>query len=504
MEKILGSEKKNKKRALFFLENYSPAIEEFIQQEKEHCKPILFTRSHNHLDIAAYTIKHKSLGFFYKWIALFLLYSNKNNTAYIFCNSPYFLRLLKKMKARVSAVPIIFLYTGEKNTRQSKIKEFIALADLFVTDDKTIPTLMEISSTRFVFVEDHFAQSVRTHIHHKNLAQNIPMNAVQKAASLFGISYQKAFEYVFFWWKQHYKPVPGCNYFLLLDIYEEKMNIDKNPILLWMQKENPAPYTMNIIPNKKSQNLSSVGKVALHIHMYYKEFSAQIYTSLKNSPIPLDLYITTTQESNIAYIEEQFAPFEQGSVNIKSIYNRGRDISAFLCHYQSQYKEYEYIGHIHTKKSAHLTPSSSSAWREYLFSHLIGSRDILRSIFSLFCANKKLGLLFPDDPRLPGWSSIANKEIARTLMSQIDPSYKFPYRIEFPVGTMFWARYEAIAPLFDLQWKHDDFPEEPIAADGTVAHAIERIFPCVCESSGFTWETLKIPNLHMGKLRHKK
>jgi lipopolysaccharide biosynthesis protein len=54
---------------------------------------------------------------------------------------------------------------------------------------------------------------------------------------------------------------------------------------------------------------------------------------------------------------------------------------------------------------------------------------------------------------------------------------KLPEHFNFPVGTMFWARAEKLRPLFELSLTWSDYPAEPLATDGTLLHAIERIFP---------------------------
>ena len=40
----------------------------------------------------------------------------------------------------------------------------------------------------------------------------------------------------------------------------------------------------------------------------------------------------------------------------------------------------------------------------------------------------------------------------------------------FPNGSMFWARSEAIKPLIELNLNWNDFPEEPLPIDGTLPH----------------------------------
>ena len=44
-----------------------------------------------------------------------------------------------------------------------------------------------------------------------------------------------------------------------------------------------------------------------------------------------------------------------------------------------------------------------------------------------------------------------------------------------PYGTHVLVSSDALQPLFDLKLKEEDFPEEPLPIDGTIAHAIERL-----------------------------
>jgi lipopolysaccharide biosynthesis protein len=52
---------------------------------------------------------------------------------------------------------------------------------------------------------------------------------------------------------------------------------------------------------------------------------------------------------------------------------------------------------------------------------------------------------------------------------------------------MFWARPEALRPLLDGSIRIDDFQEEQGQLDGTLAHAIERLYFISAEKAGFKW-----------------
>ena len=39
--------------------------------------------------------------------------------------------------------------------------------------------------------------------------------------------------------------------------------------------------------------------------------------------------------------------------------------------------------------------------------------------------------------------------------------------------------------LFDHGWQHTDFLPEPLPQDGTISHAIERVYPFVAQAAGY-------------------
>ncbi len=64
---------------------------------------------------------------------------------------------------------------------------------------------------------------------------------------------------------------------------------------------------------------------------------------------------------------------------------------------------------------------------------------------------------------------------------------------------MFWARPRALKPLFDAQWKYEDFPPESGQNDGTVAHVIERSIVTIAKSEGYGFIEF---DYQAGSLRH--
>ena len=117
---------------------------------------------------------------------------------------------------------------------------------------------------------------------------------------------------------------------------------------------------------------------------------------------------------------------------------------------------------------------------------------MIDKIICSFLKDKNLGLVFPDDPNCCSWS--LNSEIAKNFGSKMGLKY-FPKHFNFPVGTMFWARKNALSPLFNLNMNWDSYPKEPLPNDGTVLHSIERLIPFVNESQGFEHSVTNLPSI---------
>ncbi|QGJ68612.1 Rhamnan synthesis protein F [Planctomycetales bacterium 10988] len=76
-------------------------------------------------------------------------------------------------------------------------------------------------------------------------------------------------------------------------------------------------------------------------------------------------------------------------------------------------------------------------------------------------------------------------EYAKEILAKLNISLSADNQLEFPTGAMFWAKVDALSPLFDLKLTYEDFPPEEGQIDGTIAHAIERSFLHIAEDLGY-------------------
>ncbi|WP_022697005.1 rhamnan synthesis F family protein [Euryhalocaulis caribicus] len=230
-------------------------------------------------------------------------------------------------------------------------------------------------------------------------------------------------------------------------------------------------------------------KTALHIHLHYDELAPDMLSRLLGADASCDLFITTTGKDKAKRLKTVFSAYRNGKVEIKDVPNRGRDIGPFLAAWPGKWSEYDVVGHIHGKKSADLQSDQGDTWRDYMIDRLLGGRAALNTILTAFAEDQTLGLVFPEDPHIIGWTE--NREEAARFAERIGlAADALPDVIEFPLGNMFWARTAALKPMLDEKFDWTDFPAEPLPYDGTMLHAIERMLPVVCEATGHHWRTV--------------
>ena len=254
----------------------------------------------------------------------------------------------------------------------------------------------------------------------------------------------------------------------------------------------PATHRCVVLDPGKSVP-AFTGSAALHVHLHYPDLAADFAARLEAAKCRADLFITTTSPQKRLEIEYAFRRYKLGRVRVVEVANRGRDIGPLLDGVKSYLRSgnYDIIGHLHGKRSAAVDADMGDRWRTFLTDTLLGDRDNLRQIWSLFETDRKLGLVFAEDRHSVGWTK--NYDVAEKLAQRLVPVPSLPDFPLFPLGTMFWTRPAVLEPLWKLDFAPEDFPVEPAPYDGTILHAIERMMPAVTESVGLAWCTVHRP-----------
>ena len=235
-------------------------------------------------------------------------------------------------------------------------------------------------------------------------------------------------------------------------------------------------------------------RVALIFHLYFGDQIDFCARYVAHMPKGTDVYVATSSEENKREIEKKFAKLTGGRLRVVIGRNRGRDLPTLLIEFRDVVPRYDLICFAHDKKAGQVTPQSIGlAFRDKCFENTLGSPQLVENIIRTFEENPRLGLLMPPYPvhgkyffiLKRAWTSNFGKtlELAQKLgLHALPDFFREPVA---PFGSFFWFRPAAYRTMLAYPWKYEDFPEEPVAEDGTIMHALERLRPYAVQHDGF-------------------
>ncbi len=229
------------------------------------------------------------------------------------------------------------------------------------------------------------------------------------------------------------------------------------------------------------------GRIAIHAHIFYADLAKEFAGFLSNMPFSYDLFISTPDETTCNLCKQTFTDLPRlEQLTVAVVPNRGRDIAPMFCAFGEALQSYDYICHIHSKKSLY-NKGATDGWREYLLTNLLGSESQIRRIFALLTGDQQVGFIYPQNfSGLPYIAStwLSNKACGRIWCNKLGITNTPIGYFDFPAGSMFWARSDALRPLFNAKIKIEDFPKEAGQKDATLAHCLERLFVLVTGQAG--------------------
>jgi len=233
-------------------------------------------------------------------------------------------------------------------------------------------------------------------------------------------------------------------------------------------------------------------KILVVIYLYYETTIGEYIDYIKNVPQDVQLLLATSEEKTALHIKERLKEIRKDyQILVKE--NRGRDISALLVSCRQEILKSEYICFVHDKNiSRNYTQDDVAHFIECMWENTLGSEDYIYNVIDLLERESNVGVLLTPEPLSTNLSCF----IENTWYGDFDITCQLTKRLGLnckllkedkpvSVGTAFWAKTEALKKLFDVEWKYEDFDEEPLANDGTISHAIERCFSYVANDAGF-------------------
>lgn len=263
------------------------------------------------------------------------------------------------------------------------------------------------------------------------------------------------------------------------NVYDIKY--EKNLNFILPQKERLKNADLHILKQK----------VAVIIHLYYIDTIEDYFKYIEAIPSDIDIFFTVSDYHVKELLVQAFG--KKNNCKIIEKQNRGRDISSLLVACREHILKYEYVCFIHDKKErSYFYKKDTENWIQCLWENMLGGTEYIENIIATLYENLELGLLAPPSP-LSEHCAIAyvnswydNFDRVKLLASEMNLNCNLDYaKPPITLGTAFWAKTSALEKLFEIEWKYEDFDEEPLKIDGTISHAIERIFAYVVQDAGF-------------------
>ncbi|MCD7724851.1 MAG: rhamnan synthesis F family protein [Clostridiales bacterium] len=250
-----------------------------------------------------------------------------------------------------------------------------------------------------------------------------------------------------------------------------------------------------IIDEDRTCEQAITGNAVVIVNLYYPDTVDRYVSYIDHIPVEIPVYVYSSRQEVLDMVRLKCGR-EKVTYHWKA--NRGRDISALLVTASEVVSGYEYVCFVHDKmaKDEYLK-ADIDYWVKNMWDNMLASGAYMKQVLHTFYQNPDLGLLVPPEPYgeyLEWWYDATwakDFEITRQLADKLH--LKADIDLDKPVftlGTIFWARTEALRKLFEQQWKYEDFQDEPLPRDGTLSHAIERILGFVAQDAGYRTGTV--------------
>lgn len=276
----------------------------------------------------------------------------------------------------------------------------------------------------------------------------------------------------------------GLNFAALFDLYDPEV-LKGVPLQFSEKFSTVIPDSHEIAGTNEECNL----RVGIFFHAFYVDQIDDFFDLIRERHSFEHFYVTTDTALKRQVIERKFLSRGISNFSVKEVPNRGRDIAPRFIHCRHELTEVDIALFIHTKSSPHI--ESGKSWRDYLWGNIAGTPELRKNIRSFFHSTPELGMLAPEHwPDLTRFQPVNwghNFAKAQDLVKRAGGELLATTPLEFPSGSMFWARSAALTKIFELDLRASDFEIEAGQVDGTVAHAIERSMFYFCELSGFRW-----------------
>jgi lipopolysaccharide biosynthesis protein len=238
---------------------------------------------------------------------------------------------------------------------------------------------------------------------------------------------------------------------------------------------------------KRQTEPNSQIKVAATAHIFYEDFVDEFLEFFKKTPQGFTWFITTPSQTIFDHIYKHSNLLGIRASLVLSP-NRGRNFGPLLVEFSRELQLFDFVYHVHSKKSTHALKSVSNLWNKDMTMPMLNWRNVQRSI-QILSQDKRIGLVYPDVSGFIRkinfrWGANLLPLRANPTLREFVDGQSEKQVIHFPPGGMFIVRTFPLIKLLSIKWAYEMFPEEKMQLDGTVQHGIERLIGHLITKAG--------------------
>ncbi len=225
------------------------------------------------------------------------------------------------------------------------------------------------------------------------------------------------------------------------------------------------------------------------VHLYYLDQVEDLITRMSRVP-SLSAVVVTTPSIEVQKSAEKFSSLFECPFQVVLLPNRGRNFGPLFEVMSNERQKFDYLLHVHGKKSLHSGRARMALWAEALYANLLDPQNF-EQILAFMKYDLSVAISYPNVSKYISkinmcWGLNFDSVSEKASKLGVDKPQFLTTQLNFPAGGMFLLRLSVYQNLFADLVSQSEFSDESGSVDGNLEHGLERIFGAIADASGMS------------------
>jgi lipopolysaccharide biosynthesis protein len=255
--------------------------------------------------------------------------------------------------------------------------------------------------------------------------------------------------------------------------------------------------------NAPKPNSTISTKTLAVVHLYYLDQVEELLIRMSRVP-SLSAVFVTTPSIEVQNSAEEFSLLFECPFQVVLLPNRGRNFGPLFEVMSKERQNFDYLLHVHGKKSLHSRRSRMALWAEALYADLLDPQNF-SEILEFMKSDLSVAIAYPNVSKYISkinmcWGLNYDSVSDKASKLGVDKPQFLTTKLNFPAGGMFLLRLPVYQDLFANLVSQCDFSHEIGSVDGDLEHGLERIFGAIADARGMSQLVTNFDTGHHVKL----